>query len=41
MRLSPRWMILIPCLALALPALFGCSPEHSQFRYAMNLIFSG
>lgn len=39
MRRFHRWLPLV--LALALPALVGCNPEHSQFRYAMNLIFSG
>lgn len=39
MRRLPRWLPLV--LALALPALVGCSPEHSQFRYAMHLILAG
>ena len=41
MKRSRRRMILLLCLALTLPALVSCSAEQSQFRYAMNLIFSG
>lgn len=41
MRRSLRRLVLTLCLALALPAMVGCSPEQSQFRYAMNLVFSG
>lgn len=39
MRTRRRWLALF--IALAVPVLVGCNPQQSQFRYAMNLIFSG